>query len=133
MEPSRTPFATGGSIAPEHPLIPAGRVSGTAVYNTEGDKLGVVDDVAIDKLSGRVAYAILSFGGFLGMGERRHPAPWDLLTYDVAKHGYVIPLSKVDLENAPSFEPHELSGWDDTHTRKSIYDYYAPYGVIPYW
>lgn len=132
MEPTKT-FSPAGAGRPEHPLIPAGRVNGTDVYNTAGDKLGSVDDVAIDKVSGRVAYAILSFGGFLGIGERLHPMPWDVLSYDVGKKGYVIPLSKTQLEAAPNFEPHELSGWEDTHARKSIFEYYAPFGALPYW
>lgn len=117
----------------EHPLIPAGRVNGATIYNSQGDKLGAVEDIAIDKLSGKVAYAILSFGGFLGLGERYYPVPWGVLRYDTAKGGYVVPLDKAALENAPSFEPDELSGWDDTDRRQSIYSYYEGYGVVPYW
>lgn len=118
---------------PAHPLIPADRVNGTDVYNTDGEKLGRIEDVAIDKVSGEVAYAILSFGGFLGVGERYHPVPWRLLTYDVDKGGYVIPCEKERLEEAPSIDREELSGWNDSIARDTIYGYYAPYGVGPYW
>lgn len=118
---------------PEHPLIPADRVGGTDVYNQAGDKLGRIEDVAIDKVSGQVAYAILSFGGFLGVGARYHPVPWKLLTYDVEKSGYVIPLDKDALENAPSIDERELSGWNDGASRETIYSYYAPWGVGPFW
>jgi len=118
---------------PEHPLIPAGRVNGTDVFNREGEKLGSVEDVAIDKVSGQVAYAIISFGGFLGLGERYHPIPWSLLTYDTDKRGYVIPCGKDQLRDAPSFETDDLSGWDDTDIREGIYGYYGPYGATPYW
>lgn len=118
---------------PEHPLIPAERVNGTTVFNTSGDKIGSVEDIAIDKLSGQVAYAILSFGGWLGIGDRHHPVPWHVLNYDVEKRGYVIPMDKAQLEQAPSFEAHELSGWDDQNRRDDIYTYYAPFGASPYW
>lgn len=125
-----TPRATG---RPEHPLIPAERVNGTDVYNRQGEKLGAVEDVAIDKVSGRVAYAILGFGGFLGIGERYHPVPWELLTYDAERRGYVIPCQEEQLKNAPTFDAAELSGWDDTDTRDAIYRYYGPLGAAPYW
>lgn len=128
-----TQTQTSGGARPEHPLIPAGRVNDTDVYNRAGEKLGQVEDVAIDKVSGRVAYAILSFGGFLGLGERYYPVPWSVLTYDRDKRGYVIPCDKDQLENAPSFEADELSGWDDTDTRTGIYGYYGAYGASPYW
>jgi sporulation protein YlmC with PRC-barrel domain len=59
-------------------LISAGKVQGTPVYNTDGESLGELYDVMIDKRSGRIAYALMSFGGFLGIGERYHPLPWNL-------------------------------------------------------
>lgn len=116
-----------------HKLIPADRVNGTTVYNQAGEKVGQIEDIAIDKVSGKVAYAILSFGGFLGVGERYHPLPWSVLTYDVEKDGYVVPCDKEALENAPSFEPKELSGWDDLGDRDALHAYYARYGGTPYW
>jgi|KBSSwiStaDraftv2_1062776.scaffolds.fasta_scaffold00230_47 sporulation protein YlmC with PRC-barrel domain len=117
---------------PEHPLVPASRVNGTQVYNREGEKLGKVEDVAIDKVTGQVAYAILSFGGILGMGESYYPVPWKLLAYETRRHGYVIPCEKSQLENAPRFEPHELSGWDDAEIRNEIFAFYGPYGTPPF-
>jgi sporulation protein YlmC with PRC-barrel domain len=126
--------ASGGSRArPEHPLIPADRVNGTDVYNKAGEKVGKVEDVAIEKVSGKVAYAIMSFGGFLGIAERYHPVPWSLLRYDVDKRGYVIPCDREALENAPSFDSEALSGWDDGEARDAIFAYYMRYGVNPYW
>ena len=113
-----------------HPLISAHRVNGAEVYNTAGEKLGKVEDVAIEKVSGKVAYAILSFGGFLGLGERYYPVPWSLLDYDVDKGGYVVPLDKAQVENAPSFEARDLGGWSDVLSREGIFGYY---GVVPYW
>ena len=67
-----TPYSTTTST---NPLIAGSRVSGTAVYNTAGERLGTVEDVMIDKQSGRIAYAVLSFGGFLGIGDKHHPLP----------------------------------------------------------
>ncbi len=117
----------------EHRLIAAARVTGTPVYNTGGERIGHIDDIAIDKHTGQVAYAILSFGGFLGIGDRQHPLPWAVLDYDPAHSGYVVPMSKEELEKAPSFNPSELSGWDDSGYRDSVFAYYAPFGVTPYW
>jgi sporulation protein YlmC with PRC-barrel domain len=66
-------------------LIAASKVNGTSVYNRAGEKLGSVYDVMLEKVSGRAEYAILSFGGFLGIGEKYHPLPWNVLTYDVGQ------------------------------------------------
>ena len=82
-------------------LISSDKVEGTAVYNREGEKLGSINSVMIDKVSGKVAYAVMSFGGFLGMGDRYHPLPWHVLTYDTAQGGYVIDLDPGMLEGGP--------------------------------
>ncbi|MBA3520628.1 MAG: PRC-barrel domain-containing protein, partial [Rhizobiales bacterium] len=75
-------------------LIAASKVEGTNVYNRQGESLGSIYDVMIDKRSGQVAYAVMSFGGFLGMGESYHPLPWKVLTYDESQGGYVVDLDK---------------------------------------
>lgn len=118
---------------PAHPLIPADRVNGTDVYNKAGDKLGKIEDVAIEKVSGEVAYAILSFGGVLGVGAKFHPVPWKLLTYDEDKRAYIVPLTKADLEKAPMIDETKLSGWNDEADREAIHSFYAGYGIGPYW
>lgn len=132
-EPQTSSDTTVASERPDHRLIPAERVNGTAVYSPSGDKLGSVEDLAIDKLSGQVAYAILGFGGVLGLGERYYPVPWGLLGYDTDRGGYVIPCDKDKLEDAPFFDAQDLSGWEDSHVRQGIFDYYAIYGARPYW
>ena len=114
-------------------LIPADRVNGTDVVSKSGEKLGKIEDVAIEKVSGDVAYAILSHGGLLGIGAKFHPVPWKLLKYDPDKRAYVVPLDKADLEKAPIIDEKELSGWTDEATRDSIYGYYSSYGIGPYW
>jgi len=112
-----------------HSLISADRVEGTAVYNAEGDKLGYVEDVMLHKVSGKVAYAVVSFGGFLGIGEKYHPLPWSMLKYDTSRNGYVLPIAKRQLEEAPSFASTELAG-DDTEWRQKVHNHY---GAPPYW
>jgi hypothetical protein len=102
-------------------LISAGKVQGTNVYNTNGDSLGEVYDVMIDKLSGKVAYAIMSFGGFLGVGERYHPLPWNTLKYDTRQGGYVVGLTRQQLEGAPTFARTETPAWGDRAYEKSIH------------
>lgn len=118
---------------PAHPLIAADRVSGTAVFGVDGEKLGRVEDVAIEKTSGVVAYAILTSGGVLGMGARFHPVPWRLLTCDADLGGYATPLRRSDLDSAPAIDETRLSGWTDAAERDAIHSFYAGYGIGPYW
>ena len=109
--------------------IAADKVEGTSVYNTRDEKLGSIDDVMIDKRSGRVVYAVMSFGGFLGIGERYHPLPWSVLTYDTDKGGYVVNLTRKQLEGAPTYAATETPNYDDPVWGRKVYDYYgAPYG-----
>ena len=112
-----------------HRLIAADKVEGTAVYNTGGDRLGTIEDLMIDKISGRVAFAVMSFGGFLGIGEQHHPLPWSILTYDTTKGGYVVDLTREQLEGAPSYAASENVDLSDTHGVR-VYDYYK---AQPFW
>jgi len=105
-------------------LIAASKVNGTSVYNTAGESLGSVYDVMLEKVSGHAEYAILSFGGFLGIGSKYHPLPWNSLEYDVNKGGYVVNLDRAKLERAPAYSADELAGWDDTWDTR-IRDYWA--------
>lgn len=111
-------------------LIAADKVQGTAVYNTAGESLGSIQDVMIDKKSGNVAYAIMSFGGFLGIGNKYHPLPWSMLKYDTSKGGYVVNLSRSVLEKAPNYAAGSPPAWGNREYETSIHDYY---GVSPYW
>ena len=96
-------FMTASASITPAALISAERVNGTDVYNLAGDNLGSVEDIMIDKVSGRAIYAVMSFGGFLGIGEKYHPLPWSALKYDTVKSGYVVNLDKAILEAAPSY------------------------------
>lgn len=111
-------------------LIAAGRVEGTTVYNPAGDSLGTIDEIMIDKQSGKVAYAVMSFGGFLGMGERHHPLPWGVLRYDTGLGGYVVNLDKETLKNAPSYGKNEVYNFEERSAAEKLHDYYR---IPPYW
>jgi hypothetical protein len=113
-----------------NPLIAGARVAGTDVYNATGDHLGEIYDVMLDKQSGKVAYAIMSFGGFLGLGEKYHPIPWSVLDYDTSRGGYVVPLTKDKLKAAPMYDSEGEPDWDDKAYGKRVHDYY---GTMPYW
>ncbi len=107
-----------------HDVISSDRVEGTKVYNTAGEKLGSVDDLMINKVSGQIRYAVLEFGGFLGMGTDRYPLPWNMLKYDTSKEGYVVPLDKDKLESAPRYAETEVPDYNDEYGKR-VYDYYG--------
>lgn len=111
-------------------LISSEKVEGTNVYNGVGDTLGSIHALMIDKASGQVAYAIMSFGGFLGMGNQYHPLPWSVLKYDTNMGGYVVNLDKQQLEGAPAYDAGAEPDWRDRTYENKIHDYY---GVGPYW
>jgi sporulation protein YlmC with PRC-barrel domain len=104
-------------------LIASNKVEGTAVYNREGERLGTVYNFMVNKVTGQVAYAVMSFGGFLGLGQSYHPLPWRLLTYNTKVGGYVVDLDKERLQDAPSYSDSESSAWTRTYG-KSIDAYY---------
>lgn len=111
-------------------LIGSDKVEGTAVYSPDNEKIGTIERVMIDKLSGKVAYAVLSFGGFLGIGDDHYPIPWAKLTYDESIGGYRTDIAKADLESAPRYDADSDFEWND---RQRAMDVYAYYGVPPYW
>jgi sporulation protein YlmC with PRC-barrel domain len=92
-------------------MIAASKVNGTKVCNAAGESLGSIHDVMLDKQSGHVTYAVMSFGGFLGIGEKYHPLPWQQLTYSDTYDAYVVNLDKAVLENAPSYGSAESFDW----------------------
>jgi hypothetical protein len=128
--------AEGHNSPSDHSLILASRVEGTPVFNQAGEHIGHVDDLSIDKISGKVIYAILSFGGFLGIGEKLHPLPWSILNYDPDAAGFVVPLNKSQLEKAPYYDRYELAelgGPSHMTYGEQIFGYYGPFGSVPYW
>jgi sporulation protein YlmC with PRC-barrel domain len=111
-------------------LISSEKVVGAAVYDRNGEKLGSVHSVMIDKISGKVAYAVISFGGFVGIGARYHPLPWHAITYDSSQGGYVVGVDPSMLKGAPTYGTTETPNWSDRRWGQLVHDYY---GVRPYW
>lgn len=109
-------------------LIASNKVEGTKVYNAGGEHLGNIHNFMVDKLSGKVSYAVMSFGGFLGLGEQYHPLPWDMLTYDRKAGGYLVDVTREQLEKAPSYTRDE-DPWLHPEFGREIYGYYG----VPYY
>lgn len=107
--------------------IASDRVEGTAVYNPTGERLGSISRLMIGKRDGQVQCAVLSFGGFLGIGNDHYPLPWSMLHYDLDKGGYVVDLQKDKLKDAPSYDLGREPEFDEEYTR-ALYTYY---GVNP--
>jgi hypothetical protein len=110
-------------------LIASNRVEGTAVFNRAGEKLGRIESFMVDKRTGRAEYAIMSFGGLFGMGDNHYPLPWNVLTYEPDKGGYVVELDKEKLKSGPSFKAGEEPDFDRDFDRR-VFDYY---GVVYTW
>ncbi|WP_426954877.1 PRC-barrel domain-containing protein [Muricoccus radiodurans] len=126
-----SPTGLPSTVRPEsgRRLISGDKVQGTPVFNRQDERLGTIEDVMIDKITGRVAFAILSFGGFLGIGENHHPLPWSVLDYDTRLGGYVVDLTREQLEGAPTYAAADNIDLSDTYGRR-VYDYYK---AEPFW
>jgi hypothetical protein len=105
-------------------LIASDKVEGTAVYDAKGEHIGSIERVMIDKVRGQVAYAVLQFGGFLGIGSDYYPIPWDSLTYDTNLGGYRLNFTKEQLKNAPKYSGDNWD-WEDRARGRQVYDYYG--------
>jgi hypothetical protein len=112
------------------PLIESDRVEGTTVYDPDGNSIGSIKRLMIEKISGRVSYAVMTFGGFLGLGEEEHAIPWHALTYDTNLGGYRTAITEQQLRGAPTFYRSQDYSWTDRQQEQALHDYYgAPY----YW
>ena len=117
------------NVRETHDLIASDKVEGTKVFDPSGEHIGAIERILVEKRSGKVSYAVLSFGGFLGMGEEHYPLPWSKLNYDESLGGYRVDISKDQLEGAPRYDKADDNFWSADNGRR-IYDYY---GVAPYW
>jgi hypothetical protein len=115
---------------PQHRLIASDQVEGTAVRRPNGDKIGTIDRLMIEKLSGQVAYAVLSFGGFLGMGEKYMPLPWAKLAYHPRLESYVLDLSDADLDRAPCYDDYTDFDWSNRERELEVHRFHH---TRPYW
>ena len=105
-------------------LIGSDKVEGTNVYGATGEKIGSIERVMIEKVSGQVAYAVLSFGGFLGIGSDSYPIPWQSLKYDTSLGGYRTNITEEQLQGAPKFSGTSWD-WEDRARGRQVYDYYG--------
>jgi hypothetical protein len=106
-------------------LIGSDKVEGTPVYRSNGDNVGQIERVMIDKLTGKVAYAVMSYGGFLGMGEDYYPLPWSVLTYNPNLGGYEVNVTEQQLKNAPKYSRHDSWDWSDRSRMEHVSHYYG--------
>jgi hypothetical protein len=112
---------------PNHDLISSEQVEGTSVFDRQGEKVGKIDHLMINKKTGHVIYAVMSFGGFMGLGHNHYPLPWSALSYDMDLEGYRTAVSEQQLRDAPEFTD---DAWQDRNWESRIHDHY---GVPYYW
>ncbi|GAA4133096.1 PRC-barrel domain-containing protein [Aminobacter aganoensis] len=109
-------------------LIESDKVIGTEVYGPDGAHIGEVERLILEKVDGRVAHAVLSFGGFLGMAQDRYPLPWNKLTYNEDLGGFQVDITREQIDGAPTYNGDGYD-WSEENNRR-IYDHY---GAQPYW
>ncbi|MDF3887286.1 PRC-barrel domain-containing protein [Cupriavidus basilensis] len=124
-----------GKVEPDSPgpgpfIMAADTLEGNPVLGPGGDKLGKVDHIMLDVPGGRIAYAVLSFGGFLGVGGKLFAVPWSALTLDIQRKSFMLGIDKESLEAAPGFDQDHWPSMADQQWATSIHEYY---GTPPYW
>jgi sporulation protein YlmC with PRC-barrel domain len=111
-------------------LIASDKVEGTPVYRANGDKIGKIERIMLEKRTGTVAYAVMTFGGFLGIGDDYYPVPWKLLRYNEQLGGYEAEITDVQLKSAPKFRTNDSWAYGDRQREAAMFSYY---GVTPSW
>lgn len=111
-------------------VLSAGTIAGDKVVNPQGQDLGKIQELMLDVHNGRIAYAVLSFGGFLGMGNKLFAIPWEMLTLDAPNHAFVLDIDKEQLENAQGFDK---DNWPDFADESLHQTYYRQWNREPYW
>src|SRR5215218_11431095 len=106
-------------------LIGSDKVEGTAVYGSDGNKIGSIERVMIEKVGGKVAYAVLGFGGFLGIGDDHYPLPWQSLKYDTNLGGYITGITETQLKGAPKYGNDNAWNWGDPGRTRAVDEYYG--------
>jgi sporulation protein YlmC with PRC-barrel domain len=110
--------------------LSATTITGTGVRNRSGEDVGELKDLMIDLNSGRIAYVVLSFGGFLGLGNKLFAIPWEAFEIDTEDEKFILDVDKEALENAPGFDQHNWPRAADTQFVDSVYEFYE---TRPYW
>jgi hypothetical protein len=111
-------------------LIASDKVEGTPVHGADGKRIGKIERLMIDKYTGKVAYAVMTFGGFLGIGADYYPIPWELLDYNTELGGYQVNFTEDELKSAPKYSQYEKWDWSDRSRSQNVCDYW---GVKYYW
>jgi hypothetical protein len=119
---------TGVPTSRPKPLINSDRVEGTAVFAANGHRIGTIKRLVIEKVSGRVVYVMISFGGFLGFGDQVHAIPWEELDYDPTLGGYRTDVTEDQIRSSPNFLHDEH--WSDREREKDVHEHFH---VPPYW
>lgn len=129
-EGARIVGGEANSSGPGPEVMAADTLEGDKVVNTKGEDLGAIEDIMIDVQRGRVAYAVMSCGGFLGMGEKLFAIPWSALTLDANRHCFVLDADRERLEKAPGFDKQHWPSMADDSWATQVHEFY---GVRPYW
>ncbi len=111
-------------------LLSASTLMGDRVINSKGEELGKLEEVMLDIDSGCVGYAVLSFGGILGIGDKLFAIPWDAMRLDTDRKAFILDIDRQRLENAPGFDKND---WPQTTDRDWMLEVYRFYGSEPYW
>ena len=111
-------------------VLSASTLAGDSVRNSQGEHLGKVEDIMLDIGTGRVAYAVLSFGGFLGMGDKLFAIPWSALALDKAKHEFILDVPKETLKSAKGFDKDDWPDFADPSIGTTIHQHF---NAKPYW
>jgi len=124
---SEEEYMAKATAHPDHKLISSEDVQGTVVYSSGDEAIGEIDHLLIEKISGRVAYAVMSFGGFLGLAHSHYPIPWSALNYDSSRGGYRSGITEAQLRDAPEFSD---DSWTDRDWEMKTHKHY---GAPAYW
>jgi sporulation protein YlmC with PRC-barrel domain len=122
-------YKTNHGDGPGPQLMGANTLDGNEVYNRQNEDLGDIKEIMLDMKSGKVGYAVLSFGGFLGMGEKLFAVPWNALKLDTENKRFVLDVAKDKLKDAPGFDNDDWPDMADQTWAKEIHSYY---GTKPY-
>lgn len=115
------------TASPGFNLVSSEDVEGTNVYDPDGKKIGEIDHLMIDKVTGNIRYAVMSFGGFMGLGDSQYPLPWNALKYDHEREGYITNVTEDQLKDAPAFND---DSWTDRNWEERWHQHFQ---TRPYW
>ena len=122
---------TSEKSVPMYGVVPASKIIGEAVVNRQSENVGKIHELVIDARKNRVAYAVLSFGGILGMGNKLFAMPWEAFEFSTTEHKLILNVDKEKLKTAPGFEKNDKwPDFTDTVWGESIYNYYD---YVPPW